>query len=117
MRITNASIEDAAAIAAVRVGAADRLTRDFGDGHWSAHTTPDSVARDIKASTVLVARDDETIVGTLTLQTRRPWSIDPQYFAPCKRPLYLVNMAVTPERQSSRKRSDLRALEKRQRRG
>ncbi len=57
------------------------------------------MTRDIKASTVLVARDRESIVGTLTLQTRRPWSIDPQYFTPCTKPLYLVNMAVTPERQ------------------
>ena len=99
MRITNASIADAEAIAAVRVAAADRLTREFGDGHWSAHTTGASVTRDINASTVLVARDHERIVGTLTLQNRRPWSVDPEYFSPCKKPLYLVNMAVAPERQ------------------
>ena len=94
-----ASPDEAAAIAAVRVAAADRLTRDFGDGQWSAHTNDAAVARDITASTVLVARDGATIVGTLTLQTRRPWAIDPHYFTPCKKPLYLVNMAVTPERQ------------------
>jgi len=99
VRITNASIDDAAAIAAVRVAAADRLTREFGDGHWSAHTTAAAVARDIKASTVLVSRDRGTIAGTLTLQTKRPWAIDAEYFTPCPKPLYLVNMAVVPELQ------------------
>ena len=101
MRITPATLDDAAAIAAVRVAAADRLTLDFGDGHWSAHTNAAAVARDIQASTVLVAHDRGAIVGTLTLQTRRPWSIDPQYFTPCRKALYLVNMAVSPERQRS----------------
>ena len=99
--MAHANPDDAAAIAAVRVAAADRLTRDFGDGHWSAHTNDAAVARDIKAATVLVARDGETIVGTLTLQTKRPWAIDPQFFTPCPKPLYLVNMAVSPERQRS----------------
>jgi GNAT superfamily N-acetyltransferase len=99
--MTLANPDDAADIAVIRVAAADRLTRNFGDGHWSAHTNDASVARDIKAATVLVARDRGTIVGTLTLQTKRPWAIDPQFFTPCRKPLYLVNMAVTPERQRS----------------
>ena len=99
--MAHANPDDAAAIAAVRVAAADRLTRDFGAGHWSAHTNDAAVARDIQAATVLVARDQGTIVGTLTLQTRRPWAIDPQFFTPCQKPLYLVNMAITPERQRS----------------
>ena len=84
MRITNASLDDAGAIAAVRVAAANRLTREFGDGHWSAHTTDAAVARDIKASTVLVARDRGTIVGTLTLQTKRPLGYRRPYFTPAR---------------------------------
>ena len=101
MRISLAAPDEAAAIAAVRVAAADRLTRDFGEGHWSSHTYDAAVARDIKASTVLVARDRGAIVGTLTLQAKKPWSIDPAYFTPCRKALYLINMAVTPERQRS----------------
>lgn len=101
MQITLASPDDAAALAAVRVAAADRLTRDFGEGHWSAHTNEASVLRDIKASRVLAIRDRGGIVGTLTLQTRKPWSIDTSPFTPCKRPLYLINMAVAPDRQRS----------------
>jgi GNAT superfamily N-acetyltransferase len=99
VRITTASLEDAAAIAGVRVAAADRLTRDFGDGHWSAHTNDAAVERDIKASLVLAARARGAIVGTVTLQKKKPWSIDNSYFTPCARPLYLINMAVLPERQ------------------
>ena len=99
MQITPASPDDAAAIAAVRVAAADRLTRDFGDGHWSAHTNEASVLRDMKASRVLAMRAHDQIVGTLTLQTKKPWAIDVSYFTPCRKALYLINMAVAPEHQ------------------
>jgi ribosomal protein S18 acetylase RimI-like enzyme len=85
----------------VRVAAADRLTRDFGEGHWSAHTNEDAVRRDINASRVLAIRERGAIVGTLTLQTKKPWSIDLSFFTPCAKALYLINMAVMPERQRS----------------
>jgi ribosomal protein S18 acetylase RimI-like enzyme len=101
LRITPATPDDTAAIAAARIAAADRLTRDFGEGHWSAHTTEGAVLRDIKASRVLAARDGSTIVGTLTLQTKKPWAIDASYFTPCQKALYLINMAVAPDRQRS----------------
>jgi GNAT superfamily N-acetyltransferase len=97
--VTQATPEDAAAIAAVRIAAAERLTRDFGDGHWSAHTNEASVLRDLKASRVLVARDAHGIAGTLTLQSKKPWAIDVSYFTPCAKAIYLINMAVSPERQ------------------
>jgi GNAT superfamily N-acetyltransferase len=85
----------------VRIAAADRLTRDFGEGHWSAHTNEASVLRDIKTSRVLAARDGNVIVGTLTLQTKKPWAIDATYFTSCQKALYLINMAVAPDRQRS----------------
>jgi len=85
----------------VRIAAAERLTRDFGEGHWSAHTNEASVLRDIKASHVLAIRDRGQIVGTLALQTKKPWAIDLSCFSPCKRPFYLINMAVAPEHQRS----------------
>ena len=95
------TINDAAAITAVRVAAAERLTRDFGEGHWSALTNQAAVLREIKASRVIAVRDRGEIVGTLALQTRKPWAIDLSYFTPCAKALYLINMAVTPERQRS----------------
>jgi GNAT superfamily N-acetyltransferase len=85
----------------VRIAAADGLTRDFGEGHWSAHTNEASVLRDIKTSQVLAARDGNVMVGTLTLQTKKPWAIDATYFTPCQKALYLINMAVAPDRQRS----------------
>ena len=91
--------EEAAAVAAVRVAAADRLTKEFGDGHWSAHTNEAAVIRDMKSSRVLAVRDGGEIVGTLTLQSKKPWAIDVSYFTPCKKALYLINMAVAPDRQ------------------
>ena len=91
--------EDAAAIAAVRVAAADRLTAEFGEGHWSAHTYEAAVLRDIKVSRVLALRDRGVIAGTLTLQTKKPWSIDVSPFTPVQKAIYLINMAVAPDRQ------------------
>ena len=99
MRFTFATPADAPAIAAVRSEAADRLTRDFGKGHWSSHASEAGVRRDIRASTVLVARDRGKIAATLTLQTKKPWAIDLAYFTPCAKALYLINMAVHPRRQ------------------
>jgi len=85
----------------VRIAAANRLTRDFGDGHWSAHTNEAAVLRDMKASRVIAARDGAAVIGTLTLQTKKPWAIDASYFTQCKKALYLINMAVAPECQRS----------------
>jgi len=33
------------------------------------------------------------------LATKKPWAIDTSYFSACRRPLYLLAMAVTPARQ------------------
>jgi GNAT superfamily N-acetyltransferase len=81
------------------VAVANRLTKDFGHGHWSSQTNDAAVLRDLKVATVLVARDRGRIIATLTLQTKKPWAIDVTYFTPCKKVLYLVNMAVHPRRQ------------------
>jgi GNAT superfamily N-acetyltransferase len=48
---------------------------------------------------VFVARDAAEIVATLRLATKKPWAIDTRYFAPCRRPLYLLGMAVAPVKQ------------------
>jgi GNAT superfamily N-acetyltransferase len=44
-------------------------------------------------------RDGPEIVGTLRLATKKPWAIDTGYFTGCRRPLYLLSMAVAPPRQ------------------
>jgi GNAT superfamily N-acetyltransferase len=87
---------DAAAIAALRTAAAERLTEDFGRGHWSGTVTERSVLSAIRSSRVLVARDGHDIVGALRLATKKPWAIDVKYFTKVGRPLYLTDMAVLP---------------------
>jgi GNAT superfamily N-acetyltransferase len=59
------------------------------------------VLRDMKVSRVLAARDGAAIIGTLTLQAKKPWAIDASYFTQCRKALYLINMAVDPDRQRS----------------
>ena len=88
---------DAAELARLRTAVADRLTQEYGLGHWSLQVSEKGVLRGIQTSHVLVARSDSTIVGTLRLATKRPWAIDDGYFAPVHRPLYLVDMAVLPD--------------------
>lgn len=97
--VTTASEEDAPAIASLRTSAAEHLTREYGKGHWSSCITEKSVLRTIKTSRVLVAKDNRDIIGTLRLQTKKPWAIDLAYFKGVNRPLYLHDMAVTPDLQ------------------
>jgi predicted N-acetyltransferase YhbS len=96
LRLGTAVDADAAAIAALRTAAAQRLTEQFGRGHWSGGVTERGVLPAIRASRVIVARDGGRIVGTLRLATKKPWAIDPKYFTKVDRPLYLTDMAVDP---------------------
>ena len=52
-----------------------------------------------KFSKTLIARDGKSIVATLCLQTKKPWAIDTAYFTAVEKALYLINMAVHPDRQ------------------
>jgi GNAT superfamily N-acetyltransferase len=97
--VTTASEADAPSIAALRTSVAERLTRQFGKGHWSLCVTEKSVLRNIKTSRVLVMRDNQEIIGTLRLATKKPWAIDLSYFKSLSRPLYLHDMAVSQDRQ------------------
>jgi GNAT superfamily N-acetyltransferase len=99
LSIERASAGDAEAIASLQTRVAEELTRLHGIGHWSAPVPAYSVARAIGSSAVLVAREGPAIVGTVRLVARKPWAIDPVYFAQVARPLYLLSMAVEPARQ------------------
>lgn len=94
--LSQANVDDAPAIAALRASVAERLTRDFGKGHWSSAGTEKGVLLDLKTPGLFVSRRAGRIVATLRLATKKPWAIDPSYFTPCKRPLYLTSMAVDP---------------------
>jgi GNAT superfamily N-acetyltransferase len=91
---------DAAAIAAIRMAAARELTERFGAGTWSfAMETESSVQAELRSSTVLLARDEGVVVGSLRLTTRNPWLGNTDFFARCDRPIFLTSMAVLPRRQ------------------
>lgn len=97
---TVATAADAGALTALHVEVARDLTARFGKGHWSNEASEKGILRRIATSRVIVARDTPgRISGTFELATKKPWAIDRAYFTPVKRPLYLLNMAVSPKLQ------------------
>ena len=97
--IDRASPADAPAIAALRNAAAVDLMTRFGKGSWCGQCTPHGVLTDIRRFDLYVARRDDHVIGTLTLQTRKPWAINRAYTEGCDHPIYLTSMAVLPEMQ------------------
>jgi len=97
--LTIADPADAPAIAALQNAVAALLTHRFGTGPWSSVATEKGVRASMKRAAVFVVRDGDAIAATLTLATRKPWSIDRGYFTPVARPLYLIGMAVDPAQQ------------------
>ncbi len=94
-----ASHADAPALAALHTAVAEDLTLRYGRGVWSSKTTERGANLAIRRSRVLVARKGKRIVGSLNLQTKKPWAIDVSYFAPVEKALYLTGMAVIPSMQ------------------
>jgi len=94
-----ATTDDASVLAALHTEVAEDLTRKHGQGPWSSKTSEKGVLYEMRTSRVFVAREGREIVATLRLATKKPWAIDTSYFAPCRRPLYLLGMAVLPDRQ------------------
>ena len=99
IKLVPGTVKDAFAIAALRTRVAEHLTLTHGSGHWSSATSEKGVLYAIRNSKLFVARDGSRIIATLQLVTKKSWAIDVSYFTACKRPLYLVGMAVEPDRQ------------------
>jgi GNAT superfamily N-acetyltransferase len=102
VELSAATVEDAAAIAALRTAVAQHLTLRYGKGHWSSGVSEKGVLYNLRTSRVYVARtagEEKTLVATLRLAAKKPWAIDTKYFTLCKRPLYLTDMAVAPDLQ------------------
>ncbi len=94
--LRDASEADAPAIAALRTHAADRLTAEFGPGHWSTPATEKGVLLGMRHARILLFLEREQILATLRLAPRKPWAIDPAYFTAVDRVLYLTDMVVAP---------------------
>jgi GNAT superfamily N-acetyltransferase len=91
--------DDAASLAALHTAVAKHLTGLHGHGPWSAETSEKSALYAMRTSKVFVARQGTEIIGTLRLATKKPWAIDTDCFSTCRRPLYLLAMAVAPGKQ------------------
>ena len=96
LTLVDATVDDAIAIAALRSRAADALTQEFGQGHWSVPATEKGVLFNMRFARILLAKHDGRILGTLRLANKKPWAIDPEYFTPVTRPIYLTDMAIDP---------------------
>ena len=94
--IAVATLSDARALAALRSTVARGMTQQFGKGHWSTCPSKAEVARQIRASHVLVARRGTDIIGTVRLATAKPWAIDSSAFTPVTTALYVLGLAVAP---------------------
>jgi hypothetical protein len=71
---SNATPEDAPALAALHGAVAERLTLEYGRGHWSSGISEAGVLRGISStSRVVVARNGKEIIATLRLATKRTW--------------------------------------------
>jgi GNAT superfamily N-acetyltransferase len=99
LRFSTSLHSDSPELAALHNAANEDLTKRFGHGLWSSIATEKGVLFAIRNKHVLVARKGKRIVGTLILQTKKPWAIDVSYFTPVKKSLYLTGMATLPAMQ------------------
>jgi GNAT superfamily N-acetyltransferase len=97
IKLQPATPDQAATIAALRLAVAENLTARFERGPWSSAGTEKGVLFDMRNAAVYVATRRNKVIATLNLCTKKPWAIDRKYFSKCKRPLYLVSMAVHPD--------------------
>jgi GNAT superfamily N-acetyltransferase len=99
IQLDPATADDAETLAELRTRVAVQLTTTYAHGHWSSAVSSRGVLGRMRSGTVFVARRRGRAIATLCLTVRKPWAIDPSYFTPVPRPLYLVDMAVAPELQ------------------
>lgn len=88
---------DARVLAELRTRVAQDMTREFGEGHWSACPSQAEVLRQLRASRVLIAHRDAEVIGTVRLARALPWAIDSGSFTPVGAALYVLGLAVSPD--------------------
>jgi GNAT superfamily N-acetyltransferase len=96
-----ATEKDIPALLELRLAVDADQARRFGTERWRTTINEKSVARGLKTSRVLVARQAGRIVGTLRMETKKPWAIDLRYFTTVARAVYLHDVDVDPKLQRS----------------
>lgn len=96
-----ATTADIPALLKLRLAVDADQARRFGNDRWSTTITEQSVARGLKSSRVVVARWHGRIIGTLRMETKKPWAIDLRYFTPVATAVYLHDVDVAPRVQGS----------------
>jgi len=89
--------DDAAAIAELRNRVADDMTRQFGQGPWSAQGSKPQVLRQMRASRMLVARHEGEAIGTVRLAVPNSHAFDASAFTTVTSSLYVLGLAVSSE--------------------
>jgi GNAT superfamily N-acetyltransferase len=95
LKFRDATLKDAAQIAAIQNAAAGALTARFGEGAWSSLVSERGAVLSLRHAQVRVGYSGKQILTVLRLATKKPWAIDEGFFTPVKRPLYLTGMAVS----------------------
>jgi GNAT superfamily N-acetyltransferase len=96
-----ATESDIPALLKLRLAVDADQARRFGKNRWSTTINEKSVARGVRSSRVLLARRDRRIIGTLRMETKKPWAIDLKYFTPVAKAVYLHDVDVDPRLQRS----------------
>lgn len=91
-----ATPDDTAEVFALKRVIAERLTEQFGKGHWTSYGSEDGVARALETPDLWIYRDAGELIAMLRLAEKKPWAIDTSYFTACETALYLTDMAVAP---------------------
>ena len=97
LAFATATAADAAALARLQTSANRHLLARHGRDAAKCLVTEATVLNGMKNARVLAALCAGEIIGMACLAKKKPWAIDPAYFTPVSRPLYLTNMAVAPD--------------------
>jgi ribosomal protein S18 acetylase RimI-like enzyme len=97
--ISAATLADAPLILALQKSVAENLTQRHGQGHWSSCPSEKGVLRTLNTSRVLVAKRGCDIIGTVRLESKKPWAIDTTPFSKVRKAVYIHGVAVAPEEQ------------------
>jgi hypothetical protein len=90
LRLQPTTSADASTLADLHASVAEHLTSLHGIGPWSMKSSEMGVLFAMRTSKAFVARQRTDVMATLRLATKKPCAIDTSYFAPCRKPPYLV---------------------------